>query len=269
MSCVKTVQCTRGHYSPPAHWHPTDQLLLILEGHVEIKISEHCYVVDEPSIVFINHLENHIFYNSSSNYYRYVIDIIPSEAGVQLADCDRLLSPFMNRPEGGSHVFPVYQIASELQMLFHMLYSEKEFDDSEASQVSLLQTILQFLYRNLPQAFHFIPHPLTRIIRQVQQRFDNDPCDDSTLAQLAEEFHLSVSHLTHTFKLTTGYSIGQYRLLCRISHAKQLLNNTDTPISEVCSQCGFADPSNFSRYFREEVGCSPSAYRKQRTRISD
>lgn len=268
MSCVKTVLCARGHYFLPSHWHPTDQLLLILEGYIEIKISDHCYVVNEPSVAFINHLENHIFYDNSS-YYQYVIDIIPSEAGIQLADCDRLLSPFTNRPEGGSHVFPVRQIAPQLQMLFHMLYTEKELDDSETSQVSLLQAILQFLCRNLPQAFHYIPHPLTRIVRQVQQRFDSNPCDDSTLAQLAEEFHLSVSHLTHTFKLTTGYSIGQYRLLCRISHAKQLLNNTETPISDVCSQCGFADPSNFSRYFREEVGCSPSAYRKQRVRVSE
>lgn len=263
MSCVKTVQNSRGHYFSGSQRHSTDQLLLILEGHAEITISQCHYIIDQPSIVFINQQENHTFCNTSDNYSRYVIDIVPQEANVSLADSDRLLSPFINWTENGSHIFPVPDISPQLQMLFQMLYTEKMYDDSDSSQVALLETILQFLYRKLPNIFPYTPHPMTRIIRQIQHRFDTDPCNDLTLSQLAAEYHLSVSHLTHTFKLTTGVSIDQYRLMCRISRAKQLLRNTDIPISEICSQCGFADPSNFSRYFRQETGYSPSAFRKQ------
>ena len=50
-------------------------------------------------------------------------------------------------------------------------------------------------------------------------------------------------------------------VLCRLAKAKEMLRMTDLPVSDICFGCGFTDLSNFSRYFRREEGCSPSAYR--------
>lgn len=197
--------------------HHFRQLLLVLDDSVELTTSEQNYLVDKPSIIFINHLENHTFSNTSRDYRRYVIDVIPTEASIHLPDCDRLLSPFINRPESGSHIFGVDHIAAQLETRFHILYEKKTADDSEVSQIALLHAILQFLYRNLPNAFNFVPHSLTSIVREIQRRYDSAPFDEASLAELALEYHLSVSHLTHTFKMTTTEFCPKYRTCMQMS----------------------------------------------------
>lgn len=51
----------------------------------------------------------------------------------------------------------------------------------------------------------------------------------------------------------------------RIQRACQLLLHSSLSVSAVAVSAGFADPFYFSRAFRREVGCSPSAYRTQKT----
>jgi len=48
----------------------------------------------------------------------------------------------------------------------------------------------------------------------------------------------------------------------RISEARRLVVETELPISEVASQCGFEDAFYFSRCFRRATGVSPREYRK-------
>ena len=49
----------------------------------------------------------------------------------------------------------------------------------------------------------------------------------------------------------------------RIEMAQQLLVNTDMPLMDISIQLGFASQYHFSRSFKEQVGLSPSEYRRQ------
>jgi transcriptional regulator GlxA family with amidase domain len=53
-------------------------------------------------------------------------------------------------------------------------------------------------------------------------------------------------------------------LKIRISHASNVLVETDKPISEVALDAGYADQSSFTRQFRRSTGLAPSEYRKLR-----
>lgn len=46
--------------------------------------------------------------------------------------------------------------------------------------------------------------------------------------------------------------------------AKRLLHHTDLPAAAIAHQLGFAEPSNFAKYFTRETGHSPSAFRRLR-----
>ena len=50
---------------------------------------------------------------------------------------------------------------------------------------------------------------------------------------------------------------------CRIA-ADRLKHSAD-PVTEIAYSCGFSGPSYFGKIFRQEMGCSPSEYRKQLT----
>ena len=61
----------------------------------------------------------------------------------------------------------------------------------------------------------------------------------------------------------TGYSIKNYHLLCRVAATRELLETTDLSITDICAHVGFADMSSLARYFKREIGCTPSQYRKR------
>ncbi len=262
MSCIELVAKAVGSVVHHSHLHHTDQLLFVRAGSVHVQINGQHFNIEKPSIVFISRLENHTFISTSPSYSRYYIHIRASEAISKIKD-SRLLSPFINRPSGHIYVIDVSPICNKLELLFSMLHDEYNAGDCPNAMVSVLHTILQTIYRFIPDAFPYENSKSISTIQSIQLRFENNPSDEVTISDLAEEYNFSISYLTHSFKKITGYSIGRYRMLCRIASAKQILLTTDVPISTVCDRCGFSDLSNFCRYFRKEVGCTPTAYRSR------
>lgn len=45
--------------------------------------------------------------------------------------------------------------------------------------------------------------------------------------------------------------------------AKRLLVHTHVPIASIAEQLGFDEPTNFSKFFRREVGCTPAEFRRR------
>lgn len=73
---------------------------------------------------------------------------------------------------------------------------------------------------------------------------------------------LSYKYAGTLFKEETGQTIREYQRMLRIRKAKQLLKETDKPITEVAQLSGFSDVFYFSKVFRAAQGCSPSEYRR-------
>lgn len=81
------------------------------------------------------------------------------------------------------------------------------------------------------------------------------------VADVAHAACLCESRAAHSFRQSTGESIGRYLEKLRLSEAKRLLMNTDMNISEISAMVGYNDPFYFSRKFKVLVGCSPKEYR--------
>ena len=100
-----------------------------------------------------------------------------------------------------------------------------------------------------------------KMMRQIQHKLDGSYAQKIRLSDLAEEYHISTSHLSHSFKLATGYAVMEYLTARRISAAKELLAQTDMTVTEIVYAVGFADSSNFSRAFKKATGYTPVSYR--------
>jgi AraC family transcriptional regulator len=79
---------------------------------------------------------------------------------------------------------------------------------------------------------------------------------------LAAQARLSVYHFARGFKLSAGVSPLRYVLEQRVKRARQLLVQTDLPLSAIASALGFFDQGHFSRQFRSLVGTTPSSFRR-------
>lgn len=81
------------------------------------------------------------------------------------------------------------------------------------------------------------------------------------LADLAELLNMSQYHFCHLFKQSIAVTPYQYLLQQRVERAKQLLKNSDRPISDIAMLCGFNSHSHLSKQFRQLTGITPKAYR--------
>ncbi|MCL6444544.1 MAG: AraC family transcriptional regulator [Alicyclobacillus sp.] len=84
-----------------------------------------------------------------------------------------------------------------------------------------------------------------------------------TLDELAELSNLSKFYLCRLFKQAFGMTPIQYHLTLRLEKAKQMIQFTNLPLSDIADKLGFNSIHAFSRAFHKLEGVPPSFYRKR------
>lgn len=84
-----------------------------------------------------------------------------------------------------------------------------------------------------------------------------------SLKYVANELHLHPTYLSNLLKQQTGKTAAQLVRERLILEAQSLLKNTDMTVAEVAYYLHFKDNSNFAKFFRHQVGQSPSDYREK------
>ncbi|MFC0243883.1 AraC family transcriptional regulator [Falsochrobactrum ovis] len=131
--------------------------------------------------------------------------------------------------------------------------------------LEILEGIDQAPHKRLLASEHFASHysQLTdkrhRRIDQAIQILQSNP--GSQMQQVAEAVGLTPAAFTRAFKRLTGMSFSTYSRSVRVWRARTLLVETDMAITDICFEAGFNNLSNFNRYFLQETGLNPRAYR--------
>lgn len=82
-----------------------------------------------------------------------------------------------------------------------------------------------------------------------------------SIHDLADQLYLSEGYLSRFFKKNFGVSFNEYLTKVRLRHAVDDLLYTDSPITHISYDNGFANVTIFNRAFRKEYGETPSAVR--------
>lgn len=126
---------------------------------------------------------------------------------------------------------------------------------------------LNQLYRDIPLRYCLLVRryslkDYSPTIQKVIMHINFNLTEDLGLQTIAEHFSLNKNYLSTVFKKEVGVSFTAYVNQKRIEHAIYLLNTSPLPIQDISSLCGIHDLNYFSRIFRQQVGMSPSGYRK-------
>ena len=104
---------------------------------------------------------------------------------------------------------------------------------------------------------------ITRIMDYININMDNS---EFSVEELSEEVGLSRGHLYKKMMSIVGKSPQEFIRIMRIKKGKELLDNNADNISQIAYQIGLS-PKLFAKYFKEEYGCSPSTYLKERNTL--
>lgn len=104
------------------------------------------------------------------------------------------------------------------------------------------------------------PSFLERLHQVIETHMDQA---DYSIDQLCRELGVSRTRLFREIKEQTGLSTALYIRQRRLLYAHQLLRTTNLRIAEVGDRVGIPNPSNFSKYFTQHFGESPSTLRRR------
>lgn len=100
-------------------------------------------------------------------------------------------------------------------------------------------------------------HALQKAVSYIDQHY-REGIDQKDLAQRCGMTPFRFSRL---FKEVLGLGFMEYILGKRMELAKDLLANSQMPVTSIGYESGFKDPSYFARAFKQSIGCTPSDYR--------
>lgn len=83
---------------------------------------------------------------------------------------------------------------------------------------------------------------------------------DISLSQIADEFHMNSSYLSHIFKRETGVTFSKYVVNLRIEKAKKMLSAGNNSIGKTAQEVGFNDYFYFLKTFKRVTGMTPRQY---------
>lgn len=100
-----------------------------------------------------------------------------------------------------------------------------------------------------------------QVVRQIKSMLR----EDVTISreELARHVYLSPDYMTRIFKRATGKTLSEYIGEVKLNKAKQLLVDTDEPVSNIAVSLAYVNFSYFSKVFKAGTGMSPKEYRKR------
>lgn len=107
-------------------------------------------------------------------------------------------------------------------------------------------------------------HQKHQALSKVMLYIDHHFRDSIDQKELAQRCGMTAFRFSRLFKEVNGLGFMDYILSKRMDSAKELLDNSQMPITSIGYEVGFKDPSYFARAFKQLAGCTPSEYRLAR-----
>ena len=249
----------------PVHWHDELEIIYVKSGFLTVSISGESYI-GKPGDAFVVSPGNLHLMGSDTGAVDYYTFLFPLKNLSFRADDlleDKLLEPLNS---GHLMINPrINDTAKELCEQLIEVYAAKN-DESESQLTAQIKTkiiLLQFILEMWKKGFIIENDTSGRntvekeMVSYIQQNYTGK----ISLKEFGEQFHLSEKYISRYFKEHFHITLSQYVTYLRLEHAKQLLQDTDIPVTEVAMQSGYQNVSYFIRSFKKTYEISPLKYR--------
>ncbi|MGI5898912.1 MAG: response regulator transcription factor [Christensenellales bacterium] len=149
--------------------------------------------------------------------------------------------------------------------LLELLSEEFDFFLHSASllaEFTGIERISDEVLRNLRSLCEKLPvHKTDNLVLAAKEYVASHP--QVNLAELAEKLHISSQYLSSRFNKETGRSFSSFLIEKRMEAAKNLLESTARPVSDIGRSVGYLSDKHFYVVFKKIVGDSPAKYRQR------
>ena len=101
----------------------------------------------------------------------------------------------------------------------------------------------------------------TRMVEALDKYIRDNAGDDISNTEIGAIFGYHPFYISKVLKDRKGTTLRQYIIAYRLKLAKKLLTESAKSVNEVSEECGFNDPSYFTKTFKAAFGMTPKEYR--------
>jgi transcriptional regulator GlxA family with amidase domain len=151
-----------------------------------------------------------------------------------------------------------------LDLILAMIAQDHGHDEAAEAAELLLHTCIRPSNESQRMAvqwrFNLTDKRLVRAVMLMEETIETP----ASLPELAYGAGMSNRQFQRLFSRELGQTPARFYLELRLKHAQTLLQRSTGSILDVALECGFADPSHFTRQYRQLFGETPGQSRRKR-----
>lgn len=252
---------------PSFHYHDAYEILYIVSGELHYHIGSQPFQLVGGSMLLIRKKDEHRLINPNGAKFERVTLLFKEEFLGGLLSGDLSFHPLSAFQSGSGSLRLKGQEQGYVEAIFAKMAAESanEFPESGFYLKILLSELLIYIHRLLNSGRPYMNCSTNKVYQRISHitHFINHHYDQRlTLEELAVRFHVSPSHLSRTFKESTGFTLIEYVNHVRIKQACHLLKESNWQVSAIAESVGFGNSTHFGRTFKSIIGLSPLKFRK-------
>ncbi len=238
----------------PRHLHRWYEIIVVLEGELDVIVNDVVYTLRENDSLFI--FPNRIHQLICRSHSKHKLCLIKPE----------LIAHFNSKFQGKLPVDPKKHITSDAWLT---LFKNASKSASIEEMKGLLYFYCSFFINDefcnaAGGELSDSSDLMFRIFRFAADNF----AEECTLADLSASLGYDYSYLSKLFSEKIGTSFTEYVNMLRIDRACYLLKNTSLPVLDISIECGYGSLRTFNRNFSRRTGMTPRDYRKSPIKYS-
>ena len=244
------------------HFHQDIELLYIMEGSLDVKVGEQMTHMFPEDILVINANKMHTLKGSEDILYAQLL--IEYNMVSDLFDSMNIIF-WCNSTKDESERYDKLRAAIK-ELLNHHLSTRG--NSASFAHISLCYRVLDllsgyFLVQTADKELMDDGDKFDERIDQINNYIRANYSQPISLKELADKLYLSNGYLSRFFKKNYGMNFAEYLTNIRLFHAVDELMYTNTPITMIAYDNGFASVAVFNKAFKKAYGETPSALRKR------
>ena len=273
-SAVVAASRMRGiTYSLDFHTHKEYELVLLHGGNCRFLVGNQFFYLQPGQLLMLDGMTIHKTYVSGDpqDYERSVLRFDSDWIRPLLQDInlERLLNLFEENSSGLIRIFKKRDEAI-IENMIGEIATLVDLEENRLNEARLKLAVVQLLIQISISTDYIIRKDQgfrdekTEIAEKVSNFLFKNYHRSISIDDVSQAVNLSKSYMSHVFKEVTGHTIMTYLMQYRLSKARSQITQEPNQLIKVISQeNGFESEAHFSRFFKKNIGLSPSQYKKQ------
>lgn len=238
------------------HSHSYHELYFMLEGNSRHFINNKIMDISAGQAAFVWQGYVHkVLYNADQSSRRLLVNFNSAFIGEEYW-------PLLRELRHRKHLTFTPEVSDTIKHMLLSLHAEKQ-ENGKHSLLQCQNILRQIIILLSRQPVLDPPQSISQnetIIQQAAQYISSHYPEPLTLQSLSQEFFMSESHFSRTFKKYTGMGVAEYIKYTRLRAAEKLLMQKASTVTEIAFACGFNNSNYFICEFKKHHGVTPLKY---------